>query len=104
MYQNKTRNRGNVRSQKKDVKLYNFEEIKILMKKFFEKRNLLLYIISFMISMVSFGGNSSLGLAPFALAIVAAPLANEIPIGVVYVLTCIGTYLGFGTEGLATYK
>ena len=103
MYQNKTRNRGNVRSQKKDVKLYNIEEIKILMKKFFEKRNLLLYIISFMISMVSFGGNSSLGLAPFALAIVAATLANEIPIGVVYVLTCIGTYLGFGTEGLATY-
>ena len=60
-------------------------------------------IVSFMISMVSFGGSSSLGLAPFALAIVAATLSNSIPIGFIYVLTCIGTFIGFGTSGLLSY-
>ena len=56
-----------------------------------------------MLSMVSFGGNSSLGLAPFALAIVAATLSNCIPIGFVYIVSCIGTFIGFGTSGLINY-
>ena len=43
------------------------------------------------------------GLAPFALAIVAATLSNTIPIGIVYILTCIGTFIGFGTDGLLNY-
>ena len=56
-----------------------------------------------MISMVSFGGSSSLGLAPFALAITAATLSNGIPIGIVYIVTCIGTFIGFGGNGLLNY-
>ena len=99
------------KSEKKveDVKLIKFEEIKEILKKFFVKKNILLYVVSLMISMVGFGGGGSLNLAPFALAIVAATLSNGIPIGVVYVLTCIGTFIGFngfghiGENGLLTY-
>lgn len=43
------------------------------------------------------------GLAPFALAIVAATISNAVPIGIVYILTCIGTAIGFGTDGLLNY-
>lgn len=103
MFQNIEKGFKNGAVQNEDVKLFKFAEIKELMKKFFVKQNIVLYIVSLMISMVSFGGSSSLGLAPFALAIVAATLSNGIPIGMVYVLSCIGTYVGFGPSGLINY-
>ena len=103
MFQNIKKDFKKSESQVEDVKLIKFEEIKELFKKFFVKKNILLYVVSLMLSMVSFGGNSSLGLAPFALAILAATLSNSIPIGVVYILTCIGTYVGFGASGLLNY-
>ena len=102
MFQN-IKNLKKSESKKEDVKLINFEEIKEIFKKFFVKKNIFLYVVSLMISMVGFGGGSSLGLAPFALAIVAATLSNGIPIGIVYILTCIGTFVGFGGSGLLTY-
>lgn len=103
MFQNIEKGFDKRENQSEDVKLYKIAELKELAKKFFVKQNIVLYIVSLMISMVSFGGNSSLGLAPFALAILAATLSNSIPVGFVYVLTCIGTYLGFGTSGLLNY-
>lgn len=103
MFQNIERGFNKEENQKEDVKLYRIAELKELVKKFFVKQNIPLYIFSLMVSMVSFGGNSSLGLAPFALAIMAATLSNAIPIGFVYVLTCIGTLVGFGPSGLLNY-
>ena len=103
MFQNISRDFEKKESQKEDVKLFKIDELKELIKKFFVKQNIVLYVVSLMVSMVSFGGNSSLGLAPFALAIVAAVLSNSIPIGLVYVLTCIGTFIGFGANGLLNY-
>ena len=103
MFQNIEKGFNKEESLKKDVRLLKVEELKELCKKFFTKQNILLYIVTLMVSMVSFGGSSALGLAPFALAIVAATLSNSIPIGVVYVLSCIGTYVGFGGSGLLNY-
>lgn len=103
MFQNIIKDLRNGKSQKEDVKLYKFEEMKELIKKFFVKKNLFLYVVAFMLSMVSFGGSSALGLAPFALAILAATLSNCIPVGAVFVFTCIGTYIGFGGNGLLEY-
>lgn len=103
MFQNIEKGLNRVESKKKDVKLFKFAELKELGMKFFEKQNILLYVITLMISMVSFGGGSALGLAPFALAIVAATLSNSIPIGVVYIISCIGTFIGFGGDGLLSY-
>ncbi|MBR2787015.1 MAG: SpoIIE family protein phosphatase [Clostridia bacterium] len=103
MFQNIAKDFEKAQSQKEDVKLYKFAEIKELAKKFFVKKNILLYIVALMVSMVSFGGNSSLGLAPFGLSILSATLGNGIPIGLVYVITCIGTVVGFGAKGVLNY-
>ena len=55
--------------------------IKEILSKVFTKQNILVYIISFMVSMVS----TVNGIAPFALAIFAA--------GVVFVFSLIGTLI-----------
>ena len=104
MFQNIAKDFEKKESRKQqDVKIFQIEQIKELLKKFFVKQNIALYVISFMISMVGFGGNSSLGLAPFALAMVAATIGNSIPVGAVYLITCIGTLIGFGKSGLISY-
>ena len=42
-------------------------------------------------------------MAPFGLAIFAAALSNAVPAGVIYILTFIGTSIGFGMQGALTY-
>lgn len=42
-------------------------------------------------------------MAPFGLAIFAAALSNGIPTGIIYILTIIGTLIGFGGQGVLTY-
>ena len=71
----------------------------INLKGLFSVSDFVLYAISFMISMVSFGGE----FAPFGLAIFAAVCSNRIPAGIVYIATCLGTLIGFGGSGLLTY-
>lgn len=68
-------------------------------KKVFSKQNIVLYIISFMISTVGI----STDVAPFAISVLASCLSNSIPIGIVYVLTCIGTLIGLGTDQFLQY-
>ena len=79
-------------------------KIKTNLKENFIKQNLskqaiLIYILAFMVSTVKFGNN----MAPFAISIIAAITANNIPILIPYVITCIGTFIGFGGSGLLTY-
>ena len=54
----------------------------------------LLYIVSFLLSFVSFGINEQL--APFGIAMLVAILSNCIPIGIVSILVIIGTSISFG--------
>ena len=61
-------------------------------KQNFSKQLIAIYLLSFMVSIVQFGNN----MAPFAIAMIAAIL---IP----YIITCIGTFIGFGSSGLLTY-
>ena len=93
----------NVLNDNDQENYYEIEEdkngIKNIIKKLFGKQNLIIYIISFMISTIGFGN----GINPFAIAILAAVCSNDIPIGVVYILSLIGTGIGFGKEGLLTY-
>ncbi len=88
----------------------NYEEndkkvnIKDVIKKLFAKENLVLYVITFLISMVGFSENSLiLSFAPFGLAIIAGALSNNRPIGVMYVLSLIGTFISFGLTNLLVY-
>ena len=78
--------------------------IKDVIKKLFAKENLVLYVITFLISMVGFSENSLiLSFAPFGLAIIAGALSNNRPIGVMYVLSLIGTFISFGLTNLLVY-
>ena len=92
----------NNKNHYKDVKLNN-EEIGMFLKRAFSGQNIILYVISFMISMVSFGGDISLGLAPFGLAILAATASSGIPISIVYIITLLGSFVGLGKDITANY-
>ena len=63
------------------------------------KKNICISIIGFLISMVSCG----LDMAPFGIAIIAAACSNGIPVGLLYILTIIGTAISFGKDGVLTY-
>ncbi len=77
---------------------------KDVIKRLFAKQNIILYTITFMISMVGFKGDSLFfSLAPFGLAIIAGALSNNRPIGIMYVLSLIGTFIGFGLNNLLVY-
>lgn len=102
MFQNISKEVENSEFQQEDVKLNKSEMLKVMLKKAFTRQNIIFYIISFMASMINFGGDS-LGLAPFGLAILVAALSNGIPIIGIYIVTLIGTALGFGSGGLLTY-
>ena len=65
---------------------------KKLLKDIFALKNICLYIISFLVSMVGFGDLGS----PFALAIFAATCSNRIPSSIVYIMSGLGVLLKFG--------
>ena len=87
---------------------YNQERIKVntkdVLKKLFAKQNIILYIVTFLISMVGFNTNSYLfSFVPFGLAIIAGALSNNRPIGIMYILSLIGTFIKFGFNNLLIY-
>ena len=61
-------------------------DIKEVLKKSFTKQNILVYIISFMLSTISTKPN---GLAPFGLAIFAGALSNGLPAGIIFIISLI---------------
>lgn len=63
------------------------------------KKYILLYIVTMMISMVSMGYSVS----PFSLAIVAASIANEIPVVFILLLATIGNIIGTGISGVLSF-
>lgn len=65
----------------------------------FELRNIAIYVITLMLSMVGFGGE----LSPFCISIFAACFANTIPLLGVVIVSLIGTGIKFGLAGLLSY-
>ena len=87
-----------------DVELNNKKDFKEIIKKLFDKKNIILYLITFIISMVGFSSENVLfSFVPFGLAIIAAAFSNGQPIGIMYVLSIIGTFLKFGLNNTLTY-
>lgn len=90
--------------QNEDVKLNKKENMGEVIKRLFAKQNIMLYVIAFMVSMVGFSSNNLIfSIVPFGLAFIAAALSNRQPIGIMYVLSLIGTFLKFGTNNTLTY-
>ena len=65
----------------------------------FELKNIAIYVVALMISMVGMSGNIS----PFAISIFAACFANSIPLLGVVLVSLVGTGISYGIEGLLTY-
>ena len=87
-----------------DVKPNKKQNVKEIIKRLFAKQNIALYIISFMVSMVGLSSNNLIfSIVPFGLALLAAAFSNGQAIGIMYVLSLIGTFIKFGTNSLITY-
>ena len=98
----------NITKDSSDNYEYNEENKKVstkdVLKNLFAKQNIILYIVTFMLSMVGFNENSYIfSFVPFGLAIIAAALSNNRPIGIMYVLSLIGTFIKFGFNNLIVY-
>lgn len=76
-----------------------FEIFNSIIGQVFTKQNVILYLISFMMSMVSVGD----GIAPFSMAIFAAACSNLIPVACIYFFSMIGTAIRFGSIGALNY-
>ena len=72
---------------------FNYNEI---ISRLFSIHNIIIYLLTFMISMVGLGTQNSMIIAPFGIALVAAAISNGVPIAVVYLASLIGTSIKFG--------
>lgn len=79
-------------------------KFKEILKKNFTIQNSIIYILSFMLSMVG-GQNNSIftSIAPFGFAIISASMGAKVPTAIVAILTLIGTGIKFGGNGLLFY-
>lgn len=84
-----------------NIKVNKKAKIKTILKENLNIQKTLLYIVSLMLSMVN--GNIGLDYSIFALAIFAAATSNGIPVGILYIVTMIGTLIKFQTAGLLSY-
>ena len=75
------------------------DKIKQFLKLALTPQKILVYILCFMLSSIECIG----GIAPFAMAILAASLANGIPVLIVYIMTLLGTFVGLGPEKALMY-
>ena len=61
--------------------------------------NIVIYIIAFLISMMSINGL----VTPFALAIFVACCNSNVPAGIVLLVTIVGNFIGFGFDSTLSY-
>ena len=97
MFQNILKDSEEKQNLYEDVEFSKKEKIKEILKKCFSKQMTILYIIAFLLSMVSFRTNKEL--APFGIAMLVATLSSCIPIGIVSIFSVIATAISFGGQG-----
>lgn len=101
MFQNIERNYEENQDDFDNIELEKKFVIKEMLKKSFTKQKIILYIVSFMVSLVSFGINKDI--APFGIAMLAAILSNCIPVGVAFVIIGIANFISFGASNTLSY-
>ena len=105
MFQNISKNTEDVFDE--DVEFAtesNDKKIVQILKRNFSVPNIIIYILSFMLSLIG-GSNSRVfaSVAPFGYAITAASFGAGVPAAIVCVVTLIGTGIKFGGSGLLFY-
>lgn len=101
MFQNISKDFEENQNQNEDVELNKEGRAKGILEESFNKKQIVLYIISFMLSFVCIGQDSEL--APFGIAIIAATLSNYKPIGILSIVVTIGTAIAFGGENVLRF-
>ena len=69
-------------------------EERSVIKRLFSLKNIIIYVVAFLISMISVKRGNFI--APFGIAIVAASMSNGIPIIFVLLASLLGTTIKFG--------
>ena len=75
---------------------------KDFLKRTFSWKNCIIYLISFMVSMVE-GNSALLAIPPFGFAIIAAAVGAEVPVMMVCISCLLGVIIKSGTSYLLTY-
>ena len=104
MFQNIERDFNDAQDDMQDIYDDEFNKksrVKEILKTEFTKQKILLYIIAFMVSLVSFGTNKEL--APFGIAMFAAILSSSMPVAIPFIIIGIGNIVSFGGNGLLGY-
>lgn len=89
----------NVEYEQEDINEKKVQQKRNYLKEAFSIQNILLYGITFGVSMVGFDEK----ITPFGISIFAAVCSNKIPAGIVFILAAIGSYIGLGNQGILTY-
>ena len=90
MFQNVAENGMQNDNEKRNIKII------LMLKELFKPQNIIVYILTFLVSMINIKGI----FIPLGLAMVAASIGSTIPVAIVYMCSLIGSGLAFGTEGL----
>ena len=100
MFDDEIKNQAiNKNSDIKELKKDLYKVCKSICKIIFKAQNIIIYVLTFLISMVSIKNE----VLPFGLAIIAACLGTEIPIAVVFGLSSISTFAFHGISGFGTF-
>ncbi len=94
MFQNMDGNAINVNEGKKEVK----SELKIF-SNVFTKKNIIIYIVSLLVSLVSIGWNFSV----FSISLLGACLSSSIPVLGIVLISLVGNGIKFGVGGALEY-
>ena len=89
----------NVSSTRIESNIKEENKFRDVLKELFNAHNCIIYILTFLVSMVSIKNE----IIPFGLAIVAACIGSTVPIFVVYLISFLSTWIFHGVDGLATY-
>ena len=101
MFQNISKDLDSEEEIENNNQLNKKRNVKAILKKNLTIQNVLLYVVSFMLSLVT--GNIGIDYSIFAFAIFAAASSNEIPVGILFMFTMIGTLIKFQTSGLLSF-
>jgi len=93
MFQNISENANQINDDFRENK------VNLMLKEIFKPHNCLIYIITFLVSMVEIKNE----ILPFGLAILAACMGSTVPLFMVYIVSFISTLIFQGTAGLASY-
>lgn len=78
-------------------------DVKGIFTNLFTLQNVLVYVITFLVSMCSLGQADAMPISPFGLAMCASAISTGMPIAIVYIASLIGTIVKFRTSSVITY-